>query len=147
MKLGELKGPEGSNKKKKRLGCGPGSTRGKTAGRGEKGQRARSGVSIPSWFEGGQMPLQRRIPKRGFTNIFRVPFQVVNVRDLNRFPAHSEVNMEGLLDKGLVKKVRQPVKLLGKGELNHPVTIIVHACSKKAKEIVEKAGGEVRIID
>lgn len=147
MKLGELKRPEGSKKQKKRLGCGPGSSRGKTAGRGEKGQKARSGVSIPNWFEGGQMPLQRRVPKRGFINIFRIPFQVVNVKDLNRFPANSEINMDSLLEKGLVKKVRRPVKVLGKGELNQPVTVIVHACSKKAKEIIEKAGGEVRIID
>jgi len=147
MKLGELKRPEGSKKDKKRLGCGPGCSRGKTAGKGHKGQRARSGVSIPAWFEGGQMPLQRRVPKRGFTNIFRVPFQVVNVHDLNRFAADSEVNMDTLLEKGLVKKVSRPVKLLGRGELNHPVKVIVHACSKKAKEIVEKAGGEVRIID
>ena len=147
MKLGELKSPKGSRKKKRRVGCGPGSTRGKTCGRGENGQKSRSGASIPSWFEGGQMPLQRRVPKRGFTNIFRVPFQVVNVSDLNRFPANAEINMESLLEMGLVKKVRQPVKLLGRGELDHPVKIIIHACSKKAKEIVEKAGGEVRIID
>jgi large subunit ribosomal protein L15 len=147
MKLGELKGPKGARKKKRRVGCGPGSTRGKTCGRGQNGQRSRSGVSIPPWFEGGQMPLQRRVPKRGFTNIFRVPFQVVNVSDLNRFPADAEINMDSLLDKGLVKKVKQPVKLLGRGELKHPVKIIIHACSKKAKEIVEKAGGEVRIID
>ena len=93
------------------------------------------------------MPLQRRVPKRGFTNIFKVAYQVVNVKDLKRFPADSEINMDSLLDQGLVKKVRQPVKLLGEGELDRPLKVVVHACSKKAKETVEKAGGEVRIID
>ncbi len=93
------------------------------------------------------MPLQRRVPKRGFTNIFKVAFQVVNVGDLGRFPAETEINMDSLLDKGLIKKVRQPIKLLGGGELDRPVKVVVHACSKKAREIVEKAGGEVRLID
>ena len=147
MKLGELKGAEGAKKKRKRVGCGTGSGHGKTCCRGENGQKSRSGHSIPAWFEGGQMPLQRRVPKRGFTNIFKVTFQVVNVGDLGRFPAETEINMDSLLDKGLIKKVRQPVKLLGGGELDRPVKIVVHACSKKAKEIVEKAGGEVRLIE
>ncbi|NIM18634.1 MAG: 50S ribosomal protein L15 [Candidatus Latescibacteria bacterium] len=147
MKLGELKGVAGAKKKRKRIGCGPGSGHGKTACKGSKGQRSRSGSSIPSWFEGGQMPLQRRVPKRGFTNIFKVPYQVVNVGDLDRFPADSEINLDSLLDKGLVKKVHRPVKLLGNGKLDRPLKVIVHACSKKAREIVEKAGGEVRLVD
>jgi large subunit ribosomal protein L15 len=147
MRLGDLKYAPGAKKKKKRLGCGPGSGHGQTAGRGEKGQKARSGVSIPRWFEGGQMPLQRRVPKRGFTNKFRTEYQVVNVKDLSRFPAGAEINLDALLDKGLVKKVHLPVKLLGKGTLDQPVTVIVHKCSKNAREIVEKAGGHVTLID
>lgn len=93
------------------------------------------------------MPLQRRLPKRGFTNIFRVERQPVNVRDLDRFEANSEVNAEALLDKGIVKNLNRPIKLLGEGELNKPLKVIVHACSAKAKKIVEDAGGEVRIIE
>jgi large subunit ribosomal protein L15 len=147
MRLGQLKNTEGARKKRKRIGCGSGSGHGKTACRGSKGQKARSGVSIPAWFEGGQMPLQRRVPKRGFFNKFKTQYQIINVRDLQGFPENAEINMDSLLDKGLVKKVRVPVKLLGVGELKHPVKIFVHACSSKAKEVVEKAGGEVRIID
>jgi large subunit ribosomal protein L15 len=93
------------------------------------------------------MPLQRRLPKRGFTNIFRVERRPVNVRDLEKFEANSEVNAEALMDKGIIKNLNHPVKLLGGGELNKPLTVIVHACSKKAREIVEKAGGEVRIVE
>ena len=147
MRLGELKHAPGARKKKKRLGCGPGSGHGKTAGRGEKGQKARSGVSIPRWFEGGQMPLQRRVPKRGFTNKFKKVYQIVNVKDLNRFPSGAEINLDALLDKGLVKKVHLPLKLLGKGTLDQPVNVIVHKCSKKAREIVEKAGGHITLIE
>ena len=147
MKLGELKPAKGSKKKRKRLGCGPGSGTGKTCGRGHKGQKSRSGAKIPAWFEGGQMPLQRRVPKRGFTNIFRVTRQVVNVRELEqRFDAGAEINADTLLEEGLIRNLRQPIKLLGDGELNKALKITVHACSKKAKELVEKAGGEVSII-
>jgi large subunit ribosomal protein L15 len=147
LRVGTLKPARGSKKNRKRLGCGPGSGQGKTAGRGHKGQKSRSGSSIPAWFEGGQMPLQRRIPKRGFTNIFRVERQIVNVRKLDIFEANAEVNVEALLDKGIIKNLKRPVKLLGEGELNKPLKVIVHACSKKAKEIVEKAGGEVQIVE
>jgi large subunit ribosomal protein L15 len=147
LRVGTLKPARGSKKNRKRLGCGPGSGQGKTAGRGHKGQKSRSGSSIPAWFEGGQMPLQRRIPKRGFTNIFRVERQIVNVRRLDIFEANAEVNVEALLDKGIIKNLKRPVKLLGEGELNKPLKVIVHACSKKAKEIVEKAGGEVQIVE
>jgi len=147
LRIGRLKPADGSKSSRKRLGCGPGSGLGKTAGRGHKGQKARSGASIPAWFEGGQMPLQRRLPKRGFTNIFRVQRQIVNVRDLDKFDANAEVNAEALLDKGIIKNLNRPVKLLGEGELNKPLKVTVHACSKQAKEIVEKAGGEVQIVD
>lgn len=146
-RIGTLKPAMGSKKNRKRLGCGPGSGLGKTSGRGHKGQRSRSGSGIPAWFEGGQMPLQRRLPKRGFTNIFRIERQIVNIRALEKFDANSEVNAEALLDKGIIKNLKRPVKLLGEGELNKPLKVIVHACSKKAKEIVEKAGGEVQIVD
>ena len=147
LRIGQLSPAEGSKRNRKRLGCGPGSGLGKTSGRGHKGQKSRSGSSIPAWFEGGQMPLQRRLPKRGFTNIFRVERQIVNVRDLEKFDANAEINVEALLDKGIIKNLKRPVKLLGEGELNKPLKVIVHACSKKAKEIVEKAGGEVQIVE
>jgi large subunit ribosomal protein L15 len=146
LRIGRLSPARGAKKSRKRLGCGPGSGHGKTACRGHKGQGARSGAKTHPWFEGGQMPLQRRVPKRGFTNIFRVQRQVVNIRDLDRFEANAEVNAEALLDKGIIKNLKRPVKLLGEGELNKPLKVIVHACSKKAKEIVEKAGGEVQIV-
>jgi large subunit ribosomal protein L15 len=147
LRIDQLSPAEGSKRTRKRLGCGPGSGLGKTSGRGHKGQKSRSGSSIPAWFEGGQMPLQRRVPKRGFTNIFRVERQILNVRDLEKFDANAEVNVEALLDKGIIKNLKRPVKLLGEGELNKPLKVIVHACSKKAKEIVEKAGGEVQIVE
>lgn len=146
MRIGRLKPASGAKKKRKRLGCGPGSGHGKTSCRGHKGQRSRSGATIPARFEGGQMPLQRRLPKRGFTNPFRVERQVVNVRDLERFDANSEITVETLLQSGVIGNLRRPVKLLGEGGLTRPLKITVHACSKKAKEIVEKAGGEVNII-
>jgi large subunit ribosomal protein L15 len=146
LRIGQLSPPAGAKKNRKRLGCGPGSGHGKTSCRGHKGQKSRSGARIPSWFEGGQMPLQRRVPKRGFTNIFRVQRQVVNVRELERFDANAEINAEVLLDRGIIKNLSRPIKLLGEGELSKPLKVIVHACSKKAKEIVEKAGGEVQIV-
>lgn len=146
MRLGQLKSAPGAKKKRKRIGCGPGSGHGKTACRGTKGQKSRSGVSIPPWFEGGQMPLQRRVPKRGFHNIFKVKYQVVNVEDLEKFPAGSEVNFDALLDAGLIKKVGVPVKLLGNGQISRPLKITVHACSRKARRLVEAAGGEVKLV-
>jgi large subunit ribosomal protein L15 len=146
MKLGELKPADGSRKKRKRIARGTGSGHGGTACKGHKGQKARSGTSIPARFEGGQMPLQRRLPKRGFTNIFRVERAVVNVRDLEKFDANAEVTVEVLLNRGLIKNLNKPVKLLGDGELSKPLKVTVHACSKKAREVVEKAGGEVVLV-
>lgn len=146
MKLGELKPADGAHKDRKRVGCGPGSGHGKTACRGHKGQKARSGSKTPPWFEGGQMPLQRRIPKRGFVNIFKTEYQVVNVGDLKRFAADSEVDHESFRAVGLINKRRLPVKLLGQGEIDRPLKVSVHACSKMAKERIEKAGGQVRLI-
>lgn len=146
MRLGELKPPKGARKKKKRVGCGPGSGHGKTACRGHKGQGARAGSKTHAWFEGGQMPLQRRIPKRGFHNPFKVVYQIVNVSDLARFPANAEVDVTALLEAGLVRKKNTKVKLLGDGTIDRPLKVSVHACTKSAKELVEKAGGEVRVI-
>ncbi len=146
MKLDDIGPANGEKKDRKRVGCGPGSGHGKTSCRGHKGQKARSGSSIPAWFEGGQMPLQRRLPKRGFHNPFHKEYQVVNVKDLSRFPAGTDVNVERLLEAGLIRKKLMPVKLLGGGDIDRPLKIEVHACGKKAKVLVEKAGGEVRII-
>ncbi len=146
MHLGSLKPAAGAKKKRKRVGCGPGSGHGKTATRGHKGTQSRSGNTQHAWYEGGQMPLQRRIPKRGFTNIFRVAFQVINISDLDRFDANTTVDIDKLLESGLVRQTGGKVKLLGDGEINKALTISVHACSKKAREAVEKAGGQVNIV-
>jgi len=146
MRIGELKVAEGSRKKRKRIGCGAGSGHGKTACKGHKGQRARSGHKAYPWFEGGQMPLQRRVPKRGFHNRFRKIYQVVNVRDLARFPADAGVDENSLREAGLINKKGIPVKLLGDGTIDRALKISVHACTKRAKELVEKAGGEIQIV-
>ncbi len=145
MKLGTLKPPEGSRSREKRVGRGIGSGHGKTACRGTKGQRSRSGRGIPPGFEGGQMPLQRRIPKRGFTNIFKRKFALVNVRDLNRFKANSIVDVETLRKAGLVKKVHDGVKILGKGTVTVPLTLRVHRVSKGAAEKIVAAEGKIEV--
>ncbi len=146
MRLSDLGPAAGAKKKRKRIGCGAGSGHGKTACRGENGQRSRSGSTKRPWFEGGQMPLQRRVPKRGFHNRFRIEYQIVNVKDLSRFSADADVNVDGLLESGLINKKGIRVKLLGSGEIDRALKIEVHACTKKARELVEKAGGEIRII-
>ena len=147
MKLDELKPASGATKNRKRIGCGPGSGHGKTSCRGHKGQGSRSGAKTHPWFEGGQMPLQRRVPKRGFHNPHRVEYQVVNVKDLARFEANAEVNPEALRNARLTAKKSMPVKLLGNGEIDRALKVTVHACSKSAKALVEKAGGEVQLIN
>jgi large subunit ribosomal protein L15 len=146
MKLHELTPAAGSRKKKRRLGRGPGSGRGKTAGRGEKGQRSRSGYSSKRGFEGGQMPLQRRVPKRGFTNIFRTVCRVVNVGRLNGFEAGSVVTPEELEKVGLLKKGKEPVKVLGNGEIQVALTVRVHRISEAAAKKIEAAGGKAEIL-
>jgi large subunit ribosomal protein L15 len=146
MDLSTLKPAAGAKKRRKRIGCGPGSGHGKTSTKGHKGTQSRSGNTMHAWYEGGQMPLQRRIPKRGFTNIFRVAYQVVNLSDLDRFDANATVDVDKLLESGLVRKANGKVKLLGDGEIKKALTITVHACSKKAREAVEKAGGQVNIV-
>mgnify|MGYP000394961505 CR=1 FL=1 len=144
IELHELKPPEGAVKKRKRVGRGPGSGKGKTAGRGTKGQRARSGGSLPLWFEGGQMPLTRRVPKRGFKNPNKVIYEVVNIKDLNRFEDGTVVDFEMLKKEGLVKK--GPVKILGDGTLERKLEVHAHAFSKSALKAIEEKGGKaVRI--
>ena len=144
--LANLTPAKGSNKNKKRLGRGPGSGLGKTAGKGHKGQKARKGGKIRPGFEGGQMPLYRRLPKRGFKNPFRVEYNAVNLDTLNKFEAGSTVTPEVLEKAGLIKKPGQPIKLLGRGELGKSLTISLHKFSASAKVAVEKAGGKVEEI-
>ena len=138
MKLHDLSPAPGSTRNKKRVGRGPGSGLGKTAGRGHNGQRSRSGYSRRPGFEGGQMPLIRRVPKRGFTNLFRKEYAVVNVADLADF--EGEVTPESLLERGLVRR-GMPVKILGDGELTTGLTVKAHKFSKSAREKIEAAGG------
>ena len=142
--LHDLSPSQGSHRNRKRVGRGPGSGLGKTAGRGQKGQKARSGGSIHPMFEGGQMPLHRRIPKRGFTNINRVEYQPVNVRDLARF--EGDVTVSGLKAAGLIGSVRKPVKILGVGEVDRALAVEAHAFSKTAREKIEAAGGSVSVL-
>ena len=145
--LHNLKPAEGATRKRKRVGRGPGSGNGKTAGRGHKGQRSRSGYSRRYGFEGGQMPLVRRIPKRGITNIFRVGYQVVNLRDLDRVFADGDtVTPEILADKGLIRGDKKPVKVLAAGELGKKLTVQVHAFSKNAQASIEAAGGSCETV-
>ncbi|MBW1989789.1 MAG: 50S ribosomal protein L15, partial [Deltaproteobacteria bacterium] len=130
MKLNELAPPKGAKKARKRVGRGPGSGRGKTAGRGHKGLKARSGGSVRPGFEGGQMPLHRRLPKGGFKNIFRVHYAEVNVRDLARFEAGATVDAAALAEAGIIKNARQKVKLLGQGEVSAALTVRVAKASE-----------------
>jgi len=146
MKLNELSPPKGARKKVKRIGRGPGSGHGKTAGRGSKGQKARSGGNIRPGYEGGQMPLQRRLPKRGFTNIFRKEFAVVNIRDLGRFEKGSVVDKIALTGAGLLKRNSDGVKLLGHGKIDYPLVLKVDRCSKSARAKLEAAGGKVDLV-
>jgi len=146
MKLHELK-PAQPKKKRKRVGRGIGSGLGKTAGRGQKGQKARSGGGVRPGFEGGQMPLQRRIPKRGFTNIFKKDISIVNIEDLEkRFEDGDEVTPEILLEKKVIKKIGDGVKILGNGDISKKLTVKAHAFSKSAVDKIQAAGGKVEVI-
>ncbi len=145
MKLSELSPARGATSARKRIGRGKGSGLGRTAGRGEKGLRARSGGGTKPGYEGGQMPLQRRLPKRGFVNPFRKEYAIVHVKDLNRFEAGSVVDVEALSAAGLVRNVRDGVKLLADGELTRPVTIKVDKASQAASRKVTAAGGTVEV--
>lgn len=146
MKLSELKPPKGAVKRKKRVGCGTGSGHGCTSCRGNKGQKSRSGGKIPAWFEGGQMPLQRRLPKRGFVNIFRKEYTIVHLDRLNVFPSGSEVGLKELKQQGIIKGEKDRVKILGDGELKVPLTIAAHKFTRSAIEKIEQAGGKAREI-
>ncbi|NLD04348.1 MAG: 50S ribosomal protein L15 [Synergistaceae bacterium] len=148
MNLHELCPAEGSRKKKKRLGQGVGSGKGKTAGKGHKGQKSRAGVSIKANFEGGQMPLARRIPKRGFSNFrFAVKYEIVNVADLeDRFEAGSEVTAESLFALRLISGADKPVKILGVGEISKNLTVRANAYSASAANKIEAAGGKAEVI-
>ena len=146
MKLEELKSPPGANKRVKRVGRGTGSGHGKTSTRGHKGQKARSGGGIRPGFEGGQMPLQRRLPKRGFTNIFKKEYAIVNIRELNSFEDGSEINPEVLLNLGLINSTKDGVKILGDGELEKKLTVRAHKISRQAEEKITARGGRVEVI-
>jgi large subunit ribosomal protein L15 len=146
MKLHELKPAKGSVKTRKRIGRGVGSGFGKTAGRGNKGHNARSGGGVRPGFEGGQMPLHRRLPKFGFTNIFKKQIAIINIRDLDRFEAGAVVDEAALIKSGLVKGRRDGIKLLGQGEINSALTVKINAVSRSAKEKIEAAGGSVEEI-
>ena len=142
MKLQELRPARGAHKKRKRVGCGESSGHGKTSTRGSKGQKSRSGTTFHPWFEGGQTPLIRRIPKRGFTHWPSKEFQIVNIKDLNRFVEGTEVDPQKLEEAGLVKKSGKEIKILGEGNLSKKLVVKASAFSKKAKEAISKAGGQ-----
>ena len=143
MKLGQLKPAEGATHSKKRVGRGHGSGLGRNAGRGDKGYHSRSGSKHRPWFEGGQMPLHRRVPKRGFSNfLFKKEFQVVNVSDLELLTADT-IDSNVLKDNGLVKYSMRPIKILGTGDLTKKLNVTANSFSKSAKEKIEKAGGSV----
>lgn len=146
MRLEELKPAEGSTHRKKIVGRGIGSGVGKTSGRGHKGQKARSGGGVRPGFEGGQMPLYRRLPKRGFTNIFAKKYVAVNVEVLDKFNDGDEVTAESLLEKGIISKTLDGVKILGRGEVTKKLTVKVAKVSESAKEKIEKAGGKAEVI-
>jgi len=147
MELHDLHPAPGAKRPRKRVGRGPGSGSGKTAGRGHKGQKSRSGYSRRYGFEGGQMPLVRRIPKRGFTNIFRVEFQVVNLRDLERVFADGDtVSPVEMVEKGLVRGGKRLVKVLADGELSKKLTVRAHKFSASARVGIEKAGGSCEVV-
>jgi large subunit ribosomal protein L15 len=146
MKINELSPAEGSRKNRKRVGRGPGSGHGKTSCRGHKGQRSRSGGGVRPGFEGGQMPLHRRLPKRGFTNIFKKEYNILNVEDLNRFEPNALLDAEAFKQAGLIKKMMDGIKLLGTGEITRPVVVRIQKVSKTAKEKLEAAGGKIELI-
>jgi len=146
VKLHEIQAPPGANKRTKRVGRGPGSGHGKTSTRGHKGQKARSGGGVRPGFEGGQMPLQRRLPKRGFTNIFKKEYAIINVQDLNVFDDGTEVTVELLKDAGMVKGVKDGVKVLGNGELEKKLTVKAHRFSRQAEEKIVARGGKAEVI-
>jgi large subunit ribosomal protein L15 len=147
MKLHEIKPARGSTKRRKVVGRGRGSGHGTTAGRGGKGQTARTGSSIPAWFEGGQMPLIRRLPKRGFTNIFKKNYAIINIELLDRFESGQEVTPALLVSQGLIRSRNDGVKVLGTGALTKTLTVHAHKFSQSAAAKIEAAGGKVQVIE
>lgn len=147
IELHNLKRNRGANRSNKRRGQGPGSGNGKTGGRGSKGQKSRSGYSHKVGFEGGQMPLYRRLPKVGFTNIFRKELAVVNLATLNRFADGTVITPELLVETGVVRDPKHGIKILGQGKLERNVTVRAHKFSKKAAEQIANAGGKVEVIN
>lgn len=145
VELWNLKPPKGAVKKKKRVGRGSGSGHGKTSGRGDKGQKARSGGTKGKGFEGGQMPLIRRVPKRGFSNPFKIIYDIVNLNQLNKFNEGEEVTIEKMKDKRLVSG-KYPVKILGNGAIEKKLIVIANKFSKSAESKIKEKGGEVRVI-
>ena len=146
MKLHELKAVPGATRAPKRKGRGTATGQGKTAGRGMNGQKSRSGGHVKLGFEGGQMPLYRRIPKRGFTNIFGTEYTAINVETLNKFEANTVVTPELLKENGVVKQVKDGIKILGNGNLDKALTVQAHKFSKSAVEKIEAAGGKAEVI-
>jgi len=146
MDLSNLKPAIGSTKDRKRIGRGAGSGTGKTAGKGHKGQNARSGGGVKAGFEGGQMPLQRRLPKRGFTPLTRKVYALVNLRQLDEFEAGAVVDIQALGKAGMVRKINDGIKILGDGELTKALTVKAHKFSKSAVEKIEAAGGKAEVI-
>lgn len=146
MELHNLSPKPHSRKDRKRVGRGPGSGNGKTAGRGHKGAKSRSGYRSRRNFEGGQMPLVRRLPKRGFTNIFRTEYAIVNVSQLERFPAATEVTPELLMAEGMIKDLKGGLKVLGDGTLSRTLVVRAHKFSRKAQEVIEAVGGRCEVI-
>ncbi len=145
MRLHDLAPEKGSRSSRKRVGRGVGSGHGKTAGRGTKGMKSRSGGNVRPGYEGGQMPLQRRLPKRGFTNIFKKEFCIVNLKDLERFESGATVDADALVSAGIVKNTRKPVKLLGQGDIQVPLQIRLNAVSESARSKIEGVGGKVEV--
>jgi len=146
LHVGTLRAPRGAHKRAKRKGQGMGSGHGKTATRGSKGQRSRAGMRMRPGFEGGQMPLHRRLPKRGFTNIFKKHYAVLNLRDLADFDAKEKVTPELLVDRRVVRDLRDGLKILGDGDLKAPLHVVAHHFSESAREKILKAGGKVEVI-
>ncbi|MCQ4574945.1 MAG: 50S ribosomal protein L15 [Candidatus Brocadiales bacterium] len=148
MNLKDVKTYGEPKRRKKRLGCGPGSGLGKTCGRGSKGAGARSGTETGLYFEGGQMPMVRRIPKRGFTNIFKKTFSIINLSQINSLEGKDVIDVKTLLESGLIKKeYGDGVKVLGDGDLKRPVKVFAHKFSKSAVEKIKAAGGEAKVIE
>lgn len=146
MKLHELNATEANSKSRSRVGRGPSSGKGKTSGRGQKGQKARTGGGTRLGFEGGQMPLFQRLPKRGFTNINKKDFAIVNLDALNRFEEGTEITPELLMEQGVVSKLKSGIKVLGKGAIEKKLTVKAHKFSASAKEAIEAAGGKTEVM-